>query len=845
MIKKNITLAACFFIILNMQAKGINPKFNSLSKIISLGSKNGTSIQATATDLKNNIYVYGRTSDTSGIASKGAYQTKLTQHLGLFVAKYSPFGKQQWSTYYSPLDSENASGLTVDTFGNVIISGGLGRKSAHRSFIALFDSTGKLFWVDTFATGYYLKNICADTAGHFFAAGLNGTIASWDGSFSGKTFIWQMDSAGNLIKKVVQKFRGHDLGGGEDLYETFYTTSICDAFGNFYVTQMSLDTSSSLYGDEDWIVDVARYTFNGSYSDVAISDYYDISGFYNIPANMNVDKDGNVYISTGDDYNTPNKFPDGFTTAKFNGDNYNYYIAKIPASFKKPGWLSYPLLQSSYSSLITNISTDKSGMLCFISDTFSLKKSEEQLFEFDTAMTGRTIAPFYPDSSVLEPWSKINFDNDNNMLRTRNNSVWKLIRSCNMHLAIAGAKGAVPNDTMLYSSGYNGNSLKWEVFGGTIIYSSKLKDSIRVAWGSGRTGNVRLISKSRFGCIDSMDYAVVLDSTPVWPGDANYDKVVDMKDVLNIGAAFGKTGPARPSATIKWYAQPCMDWKDTFSKNDNYKQADCDGDSTVGYADTLAISANYSKVHPKSMSILQGKVTDPHLRFKFSKDSVEAGDTLTMDVLYGSNTIPGSDIYGCALSVLYNSNLLQNLTHDFTSSWLSGKPLTMIESPYSGQLDMALVRTNRLDTSGYGKLLTLHLQIASSIPSGVNYLVFSFADNMQVNSGMQYKPAFLENDSIPVRQVFTGFNLQVSSGSEIDISPNPVNSGSELMIDIQQKGNYTASLYTLDGKLVTNCMLNIKADTRTSIQLPELNSGVYILKMTSTKGVITKKILVN
>ena len=77
------------------------------------------------------------------------------------------------------------------------------------------------------------------------------------------------------------------------------------------------------------------------------------------------------------------------------------------------------------------------------------------------------------------------------------------------------------------------------------------------------------------------------------------------------------------------------------------------------------------------------------------------------------------------------------------------------------------------------------------------------------------------------------------------ISPNPVNSGANLMLDIQQKGNYNTSIYAMDGRMVSNYMLNIEADTRTSIQLPELNSGVYILKMTSTKGVITKKILVN
>ena len=33
----------------------------------------------------------------------------------------------------------------------------------------------------------------------------------------------------------------------------------------------------------------------------------------------------------------------------------------------------------------------------------------------------------------------------------------------------------------------------------------------------------------------------------VWPGDANFDNVTNNLDILNIGLAFGKTGPSRIS----------------------------------------------------------------------------------------------------------------------------------------------------------------------------------------------------------------------------------------------------------------------------------------------------------
>ncbi|MBK8364334.1 MAG: hypothetical protein IPL24_11840 [Bacteroidetes bacterium] len=84
----------------------------------------------------------------------------------------------------------------------------------------------------------------------------------------------------------------------------------------------------------------------------------------------------------------------------------------------------------------------------------------------------------------------------------------------------------------------------------------------------------------------------------VWPGDANYDLQVNNLDILTIASAFGSSGPVRPSASLLWVGQPCIDWTDTLVTGLNVKHADCDGSGNIDFSDTLAVYQNYGMNHP-------------------------------------------------------------------------------------------------------------------------------------------------------------------------------------------------------------------------------------------------------
>ena len=97
------------------------------------------------------------------------------------------------------------------------------------------------------------------------------------------------------------------------------------------------------------------------------------------------------------------------------------------------------------------------------------------------------------------------------------------------------------------------------------------------------------------GCVDlggntGWQFAPCTVSSDVWPGDANYDLVCDNLDILNIGVAFAESGPTRAGASNSWTAQPANDFGNWFSSAVNMKHADCDGNGTVDYNDTLAVN---------------------------------------------------------------------------------------------------------------------------------------------------------------------------------------------------------------------------------------------------------------
>jgi gliding motility-associated-like protein len=99
-----------------------------------------------------------------------------------------------------------------------------------------------------------------------------------------------------------------------------------------------------------------------------------------------------------------------------------------------------------------------------------------------------------------------------------------------------------------YSSAVSADTIQWTVTGGTIA-TGQGTSAINVNWGNGPSGNVRVVSKSRFGCIsEPVDFPVLINTFPTNPG---LDKTICLGDTATLGGdATNPTAP--PKFQIKW-----------------------------------------------------------------------------------------------------------------------------------------------------------------------------------------------------------------------------------------------------------------------------------------------------
>jgi hypothetical protein len=74
-------------------------------------------------DVFGNPVITGETSSSINIASSGAFQTSNSGDYDGVVAKFTPSGSRSWSTYYGGSNYDVCYGATVDSFGNIYFTG--------------------------------------------------------------------------------------------------------------------------------------------------------------------------------------------------------------------------------------------------------------------------------------------------------------------------------------------------------------------------------------------------------------------------------------------------------------------------------------------------------------------------------------------------------------------------------------------------------------------------------------------------------------------------------------------------------------------------------------------------
>lgn len=323
----------------------------------------------------------------------------------------------------------------------------------------------------------------------------------------------------------------------------------------------------------------------------------------------------------------------------------------------------------------------------------------------------------------------------------------------------------------------------------------------------------------------------------VWPGDANYDGIADMYDLLNIGVGYGTYETGRFQISNTWMGWNSGDWPQSFNQiGQNYKHADCNGNGGIGLEDTTAILQNYGQTH-----ILypifdpEADPNDPPLYFGNIPTSIEAGDSIWLSINLGSQQIPVNNVYGGAFSVTYDSLYIKpgSLRATFNPSYFGTVNTDFAglykNLPASQKIDIGITRINHQNVSGYGEIAQLGFVMQDDISGKIDIQQFLFNALTSLHFTWEKFIDVQENpvnvNPLPVDLHITGTDAE--NMTTWSVYPNPASSEIRIAtdMDVQQ-----VQLYTMDGRLV-------KQVAHTSLlPVQELARGIYLLQWTDIHG---------
>ncbi len=349
------------------------------------------------------------------------------------------------------------------------------------------------------------------------------------------------------------------------------------------------------------------------------------------------------------------------------------------------------------------------------------------------------------------------------------------------------------------------------------------------------------------GCVQPMDVGVIIDTACVWPGDANYDGIVDNNDILSIGVYYGLGGGSRVDTGTVWAPAACADVEIPQANGADRKHVNTNGWSNINADDTLAVSLNYSLTHLKTSE--QRKDNHPDL-FIDMPDTATAGETVYAPIYLGSTATPVQNVYGIKFSVQYDNALVDsNSIHlDISQSWM-GTPgvdlLGFTKDLYSlGRADFAITRTNQVSVDGGGPIGLLSFTMKDDV-SGKDLLAIPMAvDLLGVRAIDELENELTLTTSgdtvIVTQEIGTGINTLLAG--EVTVYPNPANG----LLHIATTGLQIlqANMVNILGQEISPTVVASEANHR-AWDVSMLPRGIYILHLSTPKGRVAHRVVLH
>lgn len=214
----------------------------------------------------------------------------------------------------------------------------------------------------------------------------------------------------------------------------------------------------------------------------------------------------------------------------------------------------------------------------------------------------------------------------------------------------------------------------------------------------------------------------------VWPGDVNNNGVVTNVDFLSLGLAYNFFGPQRAEVNSDFEAQEATPWGFSFSNGVNFAYADCNGDGLINYIyDAFPIYVHYGMTHGSvTPDVFTNGLSgiDPPLYLDSAGVSgpVGPGASVSLPIMLGSAEMPLEDFYGLAFSIEVDPVVIDvdQMMADFSGLNWANPDNDRIYTQYrasNSRIDVAWVRTDRNNQSGFGKIGTLDFIVIDDVVS--------------------------------------------------------------------------------------------------------------------------------
>lgn len=346
-------------------------------------------------------------------------------------------------------------------------------------------------------------------------------------------------------------------------------------------------------------------------------------------------------------------------------------------------------------------------------------------------------------------------------------------------------------------------------------------------------------------------------SAQVYPGDASNNGRVNNIDLLYMGYAFGSIGPARVDTGIdQGIASVLEEWEFEFPNGLNFAHADADGDGLIDIADMLAVFSNYNVALEDAMEepfFLGEPGADPQLQLEVPElvEPLSQGGYLEIPIILGSEADPITNLNGLAFTIKYDPELIQEFDLEFSAEWMDPQSQNTVftfqtndNQIEEGEIDIAITQFGQNPITGWGEIAMLSIVIEDDLigllQTDSATVLVEIKDTKIVDDNFEDIPVV--NDSIEIMvyhpDALTTINNPILDQS-IKVFPNParnqINIHSTNPIEkIELFDQFGQSVYYQATNL--EYYLNIKAN--------KFETGLYILKIQTSKGLISQKIAV-